>query len=125
MDDAAAVSLLERTGDLRAVSNDVGDWQRTAREPIGNGFALDQLHDQIVGVILMSDVVQRADMRMVELRDHFRFTLEARSALRVCGERSGKNLDRYVAVKTRVTRAVDLPHPARAYAREDLVRTET
>ena len=79
VDDAGAVRAVERVGDLRADAQHVGERQRPAREARGQRLALDQLHHQVVGVALAADVVQRADVRMVEARDRLRLALEARA----------------------------------------------
>ena len=79
MDHASAMRAVERLGDLRAVLENIGQRQRAALEPVGERLALEQLHDQIV----IADVVKRADVRMVELRDRLRFALEPQFELRV------------------------------------------
>jgi len=50
--------------------------------------------------------------------------LKASQALRVVGERVGKELQRDVAVQLGIARTVDLPHPAFADESGDLVRAE-
>ena len=83
MDDPAAMRAVERVGDLRSpYSQHVGQRQRAAREPVGERLALEQLHDQEVDAFV-ADVVERADVRMVELRDRLRLALEAQLELRV------------------------------------------
>ena len=44
--------------------------------------------------------------------------------LRIRGQRLRQDLDRHLAREPRVPRPVDLPHPARAERRDDLVGTE-
>ncbi len=50
--------------------------QRATFEPLGQRLALQVLHHQKVGVLLPADVVERADIGMVECRDRFGFALE-------------------------------------------------
>ena len=70
------------------------------------------------------DVVQRADVRMVERRDGARFALEALAELGIGGECVGQDLDRDDAIEPRVARLVDLAHAAGADEREDFVGAE-
>ena len=76
-------------------------------------------------LVLTSDVVQRADVRMVQAGDGLRFALEALLHFGVVGEMRREDLDRHGAVQPRVGRLVDFAHPARADQREDLVGTES
>ena len=48
-------------------------------EPLGQRLALEQLHDEKVGRAVAADVVERADVRMVERGDGPRLALEARA----------------------------------------------
>src|ERR1700676_1641755 len=104
--DASFVRGFERVGDL------VGDAESGVERhrPFGR-LALDILHYQVIG----ADVVNLADIRMIERGDGFGFALEA---LRELG---GGNLDSYVAIQARIARAVDLAHAARADGRENLI----
>jgi hypothetical protein len=49
----------------------------------------DQLHDERGEVACLLEAVDRPDVRMVEGREHFRFALKARKAIRVAGQRGG------------------------------------
>ena len=103
----------------------LGERQRTgAREAIGERLAFEILEDEELVVAVAADVEERADVRMLQRRDGARFALEALAQLRVGGERVGQDLDGDGAIEPRVTRAVDLAHPARAERRDDLVRAE-
>src|SRR6266498_3512917 len=62
---------------------------------------------------------------MRELRDRLRLPLEPLASLSAFGQMPRQDFDRDRAFKTRVSRLVHLPHPARAERRQDLVRTET
>jgi hypothetical protein len=87
-------------------------------------LALDQLHHQIVGLTLAADVVERADVRVVEARDRARLALEAGADLGVVDEVRRKHLDRDFAAEPRIARAIDLAHAAGAERGEDFVGTE-
>ena len=69
-----------------------------------------------------ADVVERADVRVRELRD--RLAPRARSAAATPGQTDrcdGQDLDRDGPLQPRVPRPVDLAHPARAERRQNLV----
>ena len=74
--------------------------------------------------LLVADVVQRADVGVVELGDGAGLALEAGAELRAGRQVGGQHLDRHVAAQAGVVGAVDLAHPARADRGDDLVRAE-
>ena len=76
---------------------------------------LHQFHHQVVG----TDVVERADIGMIQRRDG------ARLALEPLGELLARNLDRDRPAQPRVVRLVDLAHAAGANQRGYFVGTET
>src|SRR5690242_2463252 len=71
-----------------------------------------------------SELVDGGDVRMVETARRLRLLLEAAQPVGIAREDRRKHLDRDVALQPRVARPVDLPHPARADRREDLVGAE-
>ena len=97
MDDADGVRGVERVADLRG---DVGNALRRQR-PITDSVdrrSLDEFHNEesrrLVGVDCrgFADVVQRADMRMVQRRDGPRFALEPLAGPRVGATCAGSTL---------------------------------
>ena len=64
--------------------------------------------------VLVADVVERADVRVVELRDGARLALEAGPHLGRGGQVRGQHLDGDVAAQPGVVGAIDLAHAARA-----------
>jgi hypothetical protein len=69
--------------------------------------------------------VDAADVRVIEGRERLGFTLKARDTFGIVGERFGKDLDRDVAIKPRIARALHLTHAARAERGKDFVRPES
>jgi hypothetical protein len=61
---------------------------------------------------------------VLELGDRLRLALEALAKLGVLLQVLGQDLDRHVAVQTRVTGLVDLSHAASSNLGGDLIRTE-
>ena len=72
MDDAALVRRFERLGDLPRDRQRFVERDRPPRDAIGQRRTVDQLHHEIVG----PDVVQRADVRVVERGDGAGLALE-------------------------------------------------
>jgi hypothetical protein len=65
------------------------------------------------------------DMRMIEGGEHPRLALEARQPVGVCGKQIGQDLDRDVALKPGVVRAIHFSHASGADSRNDLVCAQT
>ncbi len=81
MRDARAMRRIQRARDFRRGPQQLGERQRSARETPLQRFSLNVFHDEEVAAVLVPDVVDRADMRMVERGDGTRFALEAKPVL--------------------------------------------
>ena len=110
-----AMRLVERTRDLH---RDLGEAPPAARAaPVDAGreiLLVQMLHDEEVDAVLMSDVVEGAD---VGRSGRGRRGPRARSGRRISAlveSSSGKHLDRDRAIEAGVFGEVDLAHPARA-----------
>lgn len=73
---------------------------------------------------LQCQLVDARDVRMVERREGFGFTMQPRDALGVERERLRQRLDGDVALQLRVPRAIDAPHAPLTDEGRDLVRAE-
>jgi hypothetical protein len=93
-------------------------------QPLGKRLSLEVLHDQVGRTLVLADIVESADVWVIQCRDGAPFPIEALAKLRIAGKLRGKNLDRDRAVEPRVARLVDLAHAARAKGGLDLVRAE-
>jgi hypothetical protein len=69
---AASARRLDSAGDTRTRPSTL-----PSRESIGQRFALEVLHDDEVGAAVAADVVQHADVRMLQACDRLRLALEA------------------------------------------------
>jgi hypothetical protein len=114
MDDPLLVRGVERVADLDARLDGLIEGHRP-----GDGLAVDELHHEVAAAVVLADVVQRADVRVVERRDRLRLALEP------LGERAFHGLHRDVAVETRVFGAIDVAHSPGASRLDNFVRTET
>ena len=124
--DPLPVRLVQRVGDLR--SRSAASARAAARPCARRSLSVSPssiLHDQVLGLALAPDVVESADVRMRELRDRLRLALEALAHLGRRRHVRRQHLDRHRPLQPRVPRLVDLPHPARAERRQDLVGAET
>ena len=81
VDDPRPVRAVQRIGDLDAAAQQLGGGQRPALEALGQGLALEVLHDEIDQVALAPDVVERADVGVVQRGDRAGLALEARAQL--------------------------------------------
>src|SRR5262249_51779464 len=83
------------------------------------------LHDEKRRALLLAHVVERAYVRVGQMGDRARFTVESVADLRIDGESLGEDLDCDDAVKACVAGFVHFPHAAGAERREDFVRAES
>jgi hypothetical protein len=58
---------------------------------------------------------------VIERGQHLRFALEAGQSFRISGERGGQDLQRDVAIESRIARAIDLAHSAFAQFGQNLI----
>jgi len=94
-------------------------------EPGTQCLALDQLGDDECGGPILRELEDGKDVRMGELRDAHRFTLEARERVAIRCEARCQNLDGHVAIQPWIARAIHVPHAACAERSDDLVMSET
>ena len=110
MHDAFAVRGVQRVRRLNGVAQRLLKWQRALER-----LAVNQFHDEVIG----PDIVQRANMWMVQRGDGVRFAFEP------LGKLFGGNLDGDGAVETRVARLIHFSHTSCAEGREDLIGSQT
>ena len=124
MDYPTLVRFFQSFANLDSQFQNLLERQRALVQSIGQRFAVQKFHHQVVDPVLMSYVVQRADMGMVQRRNGARFPVEALLGLRVIGKVGGQNLDGDRAIQTSIARAIHFAHAARTKRRLDLVRSE-
>ena len=83
VDDARGMRGVQRVGDLDAHVEHRGQAQRTGGEPILQRRALQILHDDERPPVLLADVVDGADVRVVQRRRRLRFAREPAQCLRI------------------------------------------
>jgi len=124
MDDAAAMRLVQGIDDLDGVRQRLLDRHRPPRETLLQRLTFDVLHHQVLDAILLADVVDRADVWVVEARDDLGFTPERAARRRIVRAVRRQDLDRDRPVQARVDSAVHLAHPAGRHHRLELVDAE-
>jgi hypothetical protein len=121
---AVAVRLVEGAGNLGPVLKHLRHWQRPLFQPRRQRLSFQVFHDNKINAVLPADVVQRADVGMIQAGDGFGLALETLPACRIVGEMRRKNLDGNSAVQARIPRLIDFAHPARAERRDNFVGAE-
>ena len=76
MHNPVTVRVIERTGNLHRAYERLFERQSLGRESLGQRVAFEVLHDEEVDLIMPSNVIERADMRVSEGRNGPRFTGE-------------------------------------------------
>jgi hypothetical protein len=125
MDDTVPVGGLECVGDLGAESQHLVQGQGAARQSRRQRLTFQQLEYEVVGLVLAADIVQAADMRVIQGRDRSGLPGEAPAELGIVRQIRREDLDRHATIESGVTGFVHLAHASRADEGDDLVGSET
>ena len=87
--DAFGMSSGQGIGDLNAQVQQLFHLQRLAADALAEGLALQQLHDQVRAPLVLSDVVNRADVGVIQSRGRAGFPMEALRGLAIGGKLIG------------------------------------
>ena len=77
MNNPLSVSLVECVGDLDGVFEGLVEREASLLQPLLQRVPIHVLHDEVVNPVLFTDVVERADMGMVQAADGLGFALES------------------------------------------------
>ena len=114
MDDAFGVSGVKRIGHFDGHVQNAFQLHRTSGDVVFQRFAIKVFHgDERVGIAL-TDIVNRADVGMVQSGSSLCFALKSRQSLSIFGNVIGKKFQCDEAMKPRVFRFVDNSHAAAA-----------
>src|SRR5579871_769867 len=105
---------IQCVGDLDAQSHESLGFQRLVPDPMLQSGSLEKLHDDERATILLPDVVNRADVRMIQGGRRASLSPETVQGLGVAGEFIGQKLESDKAVESRVLSFVDHAHTAAA-----------
>ena len=112
---------IERVGDLQAKVQHLLGREPPGGDPVFQGPPLQTLHDDERPALVLADVVDGADVRMIQGRGRLRLTLEALAGCRVFEVGLGKELQGHMAVKACVLGLVDDAHAPAAQFLDDAV----
>ena len=93
MDDALAVRIFERVGDLRAIGHDIADREGRLRELVLEATTAEIRHDELQGALVLAKIVERHDMGMIQRCGELRLPMETLAKSRTLGETLVENLD--------------------------------
>src|SRR5688500_5301821 len=124
MNDAGAVSLVQRIGDLDRVTERVIQRQRATPKSVCQCFAFEMFHHQESGTVLVTNVMNYAYVRVIQRGSGTCLALEPLSRLRIGSQRRGEDLDRNRSLESGVASAIDLAHAAAAERRLNFERAE-
>ncbi len=124
MHHAGAVRLIQRIRDLHSILQRLLERQRPFFQFLRQGLAFDALHHQKLHAFLLSNIVQHANVRMIQAGDGLGLALKTLSENGIFGEMRRKNFDGDGAVQARIACAVNFAHASRAERRQDFVWAE-
>ena len=105
----------ESVGDLAGDRQRFVQRHRASSNPLGKRRPVDEFQYQRAYTVAgfsraLLDPVYRGDVRMVERREHLRFSFEARKTVRIGGKQFRQHLERDGTIQAGVSRAIDLAH---------------
>ena len=112
MDNPLPMRLFKSLRDLCRQSSEVdragsGPFHQT----VGQGLAFQILHDQKIHAVLSADVIERADIGMLQRGNRLGFPLQALFQFRISGKMRRQNFDGDRTVKARVAARYTSPMP--------------
>jgi transcription elongation factor GreB len=125
---------VQRTRDVDADAERIGDRQGSPRQPVRERLALEVLHDEEIDFTLArrssvgtkaADVVQGADVGVIECGNGLCFAIESLTEGTIGCQVRRQNLDGDGPRESRVLRPVHFTHPAGAKQGVHLVRAKT
>jgi hypothetical protein len=124
MGHALPMRLIKSVGNLNPVTKPLISRHGSPFESGGQRLTFQELEDEVVDAVLVTNVVQRADVGMVQVGNDSGLALKALAPFGVGGEFRRRHLDGHGPVQARVPGAVDLPHASRTEGSEDFVGSE-
>lgn len=125
MHHAALVRSLQALANFNTVFQHLLGREWPPRQPVSQRLPFQKFHHQVVDAILMADIMQSANVGMVQSRYGAGFAIETLSGLGIVRQVAGQDFDRHRAVQACVLRSIHLAHAARTDRRKNLVRAET
>src|SRR6266478_6282515 len=111
----------KRIGNLGRQFQYFGKPERFARNTVLQGFAVEELHRDELLTVLLTNVINCADVRVVQCRCGLRFATKAFQSSGIVKHFWRQELQRHGSMKPRVFRFVNNAHPAAAELLDDAV----
>ena len=124
VEDALGVRVADRRRDLDAEPAHLLERQRAVAEPVQQRLPLDVLHDETGPVLVVDDVVDLRDVRVIEQRDGAGLALQEDAIPGAFDQRVAEHLDGDVAIQARIAREEHFRHAASAQLPDDLVAAD-
>ena len=121
MHDSLRVRRVEAVGDLNADLQELRNFDGLSVDAVFERLALEQLHGDERTAFEFADIVNGADVGMIERGRGARFAAETLDGLSVLGDVVGKEFQRDTAAEARVLGFVDHAHSAAAQFFQDAV----
>jgi hypothetical protein len=125
VDDSFLVRRLERVRDLSGDAERLAHGNRSRHEAVVESRAFNELEDEKRCAACVLETVDRGYVRMIQRGKDDGFALETREPIRIGGEMRRQELQRDLALQSRVARAPDFAHPAGAERAKDFVMRQT
>jgi hypothetical protein len=125
MNDAFAVSSVERLGNLCGDHNSSIDWQRAELQSLAERLSLEELQDEERDTLVLSDIVDSTNVWVVHPRNCTSFALEPIQLGTLDTTHGGEHLNGDGPVKAGILGVVHLAHPSGSDQGDDLVRTDS
>ena len=110
MNDSLLVRCFECIRDLLRDRQGFVEWNGSTLDALRQVGALDQFHHEGGEVGCFLEAIDGPDVRMVESREDFGFSLKARQTFRIGGHRGGQDLERDGPLEIDVNCTIDLSH---------------
>jgi hypothetical protein len=121
VNDAGVVSSVERVGGVDADFEEAVEFERIRGDDVFESCAIEKFHGDEGAAVVFADVMDGADVGMVQRAGGAGFAFEAFEGLRIASEIVGEKFESDEAAKTRVFGFVDDAHSAAAEFFDDAV----
>jgi hypothetical protein len=125
MYDAGSMRPIQRIGNLNSVPQNIRKRQWISFQPALDGFAIQALHHQVVDPVFTADVMQRANVRVVEFGACAGLALEPLPDVFSLGRYTREHFKSDGPVEPCVFGPVDFSHTASTQRGQDHIRAKS
>src|SRR6266852_8751468 len=124
MDDTLCVRGIKRVGDLNSQFQHLVQRKRSSCNTVLEGLTIHKFHGYELLAVVLADVVNRADIRVIQRRGRLRLAAKAFERGRVLSRSRREKLESDQTLQARVFSLIDDAHPAASKLFEDAVVRE-